>query len=81
MAKRGMRKPKPPVRRREPAAGGHYLVVFTLAETDYVCNYILNGGNKTEFLEKFKGAYSEGFDPDIHLQGHRRGQPNHHAAR
>jgi len=48
--------------------GGHYLVVFTLAETDYVCNYIVNGGNKTEFLTKFKGAYSDGFDPDIHLQ-------------
>jgi 4-hydroxy-3-methylbut-2-enyl diphosphate reductase len=47
---------------------GHYLVVFTLAETDYVCNYILNGGDKTEFLEKFKGAYSAGFDPDTHLQ-------------
>jgi 4-hydroxy-3-methylbut-2-enyl diphosphate reductase len=47
---------------------GHYLVVFTLAETDYVCNYILNGGNKKEFLEKFKGAYSAGFDPDIHLK-------------
>src|SRR6476660_6633160 len=47
--------------------GGHYLVVFTLAETDYVCNYILNGGNKSEFLTKFKGAYSPGFDPDIHL--------------
>lgn len=47
---------------------GHYLVVFTLAETDYVCNYITNGGNKEEFLEKFKGAYSEGFDPDKHLQ-------------
>jgi hypothetical protein len=47
---------------------GHYLVVFTLAETDYVCDYILNGGNKQEFLEKFKGAYSEGFDPDVHLQ-------------
>jgi 4-hydroxy-3-methylbut-2-en-1-yl diphosphate reductase len=46
---------------------GHYLVVFTLAETDYVCNYILNGGNKQEFLDKFKGAYSPGFDPDIHL--------------
>jgi 4-hydroxy-3-methylbut-2-enyl diphosphate reductase len=46
---------------------GHYLVVFTLAETDYVCNYILHGGNKQEFLEKFKGAYSPGFDPDIHL--------------
>jgi 4-hydroxy-3-methylbut-2-enyl diphosphate reductase len=46
---------------------GHYLVVFTLAETDYVCNYILHGGNKQEFLTKFKGAYSEGFDPDMHL--------------
>jgi len=47
---------------------GHYLVVYDLAETDYVCNYILNGGNKQEFLERFKGAYSPGFDPDVHLQ-------------
>src|SRR5213075_2729141 len=23
--------------------GGHYLVVFTLAETDYLCNYIVHG--------------------------------------
>ena len=46
---------------------GHYLVVFNLAETDYVCNYILNGGSKEEFLEKFKGAFSTGFDPDAHL--------------
>jgi 4-hydroxy-3-methylbut-2-enyl diphosphate reductase len=50
------------------ATSGHYLVVFTLAETDYVCSYILNGGNKAEFLEKFKGAYSHGFDPDLHLE-------------
>jgi 4-hydroxy-3-methylbut-2-en-1-yl diphosphate reductase len=50
------------------ATGGHYLVVFTLAETDYVCEYIVNGGNKQEFLEKFKGAYSAGFDPDVDLQ-------------
>ena len=47
---------------------GHYLVVFNLAETDYVCDYILSGGNKQEFLDKFKGAYSTGFDPDVHLQ-------------
>lgn len=47
---------------------GHYLVVFTLAETDYVCDYIRCGGNKQEFLQKFRGAYSEGFDPDRHLQ-------------
>src|SRR6516165_33354 len=50
------------------SGSGHYLVVFTLAETDYVCDYIVNGGNKEEFLEKFKGAYSEGFDPDVDLQ-------------
>lgn len=46
---------------------GHYLVVFNLAETDYVCDYIQRGGDKAEFLEKFKGAHSPGFDPDQHL--------------
>ena len=46
---------------------GHYLVVLTLAETDYVSDYILKGGSKEAFLEKFRGAYSNGFDPDIHL--------------
>ena len=49
------------------ARSGHYLVVYNLEETDYVCNYLIHGGNKDEFQEKFKGAYSEGFDPDIHL--------------
>ena len=47
--------------------GTHYLVVFTLDETDYVCEYIRNGGSKQEFLKKFEGAYSPGFDPDVHL--------------
>ena len=47
---------------------GHYLVVFSLEETDYVCDYIVSGGNKEEFLVKFKGAYSPGFDPEQHLQ-------------
>lgn len=47
---------------------GHYLVVYNLGETDYVCDYILNGGDKNAFLERFKGAYSPGFDPDVHLQ-------------
>src|SRR3974390_1739335 len=54
--------------RARARGNGHYLVVFTLAETDYVCNYIVNGGNKAEFLSKFKGAYSEGFEPDVYLQ-------------
>jgi 4-hydroxy-3-methylbut-2-en-1-yl diphosphate reductase len=47
---------------------GHYLVVFNLDETDYVCHYIVHGGDKQEFLDKFKGAYSLGFDPELHLQ-------------
>ena len=46
---------------------GHYLVVFDLAETDYVCRYIVEGGNQQEFLAKFHGAHSPGFDPDQHL--------------
>lgn len=49
------------------AANGHYLVVFTLEETERICDYILNGGDKKAFLESFKGAYSDGFDPDVHL--------------
>ena len=47
---------------------GHYLVVLTLQETDYACDYIENGGDKKEFLKKFEGAFSEGFNPDQHLK-------------
>jgi 4-hydroxy-3-methylbut-2-enyl diphosphate reductase len=47
---------------------GHYLVVLTLAETDYVCEYIRHGGDKQAFLDKFKNAHSPGFDPDLHLR-------------
>lgn len=49
---------------------GHYLVVLTLADVDFVCEYIRHGGDKAAFLERFKGAsaLSEGFDPDLHLQ-------------
>ena len=48
--------------------GGHYLVVLTLADTDYVCDYIRRRGDRQAFLERFKGAHSPGFDPDAHLQ-------------
>jgi 4-hydroxy-3-methylbut-2-enyl diphosphate reductase len=49
---------------------GHYLVVLTLADVDFVCDYIRHGGDKAAFLERFKGAsaLSEGFDPDVHLR-------------
>jgi 4-hydroxy-3-methylbut-2-enyl diphosphate reductase len=45
-----------------------YLVVLNLAEAHYVADYILKGGSKAEFLEKFKNAYSQGFDPDCDLE-------------
>jgi len=47
--------------------GGHYLIVLTLGDTDYVCDYIRKGGNKEEFLQRFTNAHSPGFDPDLHL--------------
>lgn len=46
---------------------GTYLVILNLAQAEYVSNYILNGGDKNEFLFLFKNAYSEGFDPDQDL--------------
>lgn len=45
-----------------------YLVVLNLEQANDVADYILNGGNKEEFLAKFKKAYSEGFDPDRDLE-------------
>jgi 4-hydroxy-3-methylbut-2-enyl diphosphate reductase len=45
----------------------HFLVVYDLAETDLVCDYIRHGGDRAAFLERFRGAHSEGFDPDLHL--------------
>ena len=50
------------------AKNGHYLVVNTFEETDIVCNYIINGGDKTSFLRRFEGSHSEGFNPDVHLE-------------
>jgi 4-hydroxy-3-methylbut-2-enyl diphosphate reductase len=47
---------------------GHYLVVLDLEQTDIVCDYIRNGGDKAGFLAQFKDAHSPDFDPDINLQ-------------
>lgn len=44
-----------------------YLVVLNLKEAEYVANYILHGGDKAEFMDKFQNAHSEGFDPDRDL--------------
>lgn len=47
--------------------GGHFLIVLTLEQTDFVCDYIRHGGDRTEFLERFSKSISPGFDPDLHL--------------
>lgn len=46
---------------------GTYLIVLNLAQAEYVANYILQGGDKAEFMAKFKNACSAGFDPDRDL--------------
>jgi 4-hydroxy-3-methylbut-2-enyl diphosphate reductase len=45
-----------------------YLIVLNLAEAQYVCDYILNGGDRHEFMAKFSRACSDGFDPDRDLE-------------
>jgi 4-hydroxy-3-methylbut-2-enyl diphosphate reductase len=47
---------------------GKYLIVLNIKEAEYVINYILNGGDREEFLAKFSQACSPGFDPDQDLQ-------------
>jgi len=47
---------------------GKYLVVLNLAQAQYVCDYILKGGDRAEFMAKFGRACSAGFDPDRDLQ-------------
>ena len=46
----------------------HYLVVRNIDEAETVCHYIVNGGSRDEFLERFERAVSKGFDPDRHLE-------------
>lgn len=47
---------------------GDYIIVKDLKEAQYVCDYIMEGGNKDEFMKKFDNAVSQGFDPDEKLQ-------------
>ncbi len=45
-----------------------YLVVLNMEEAEYVSSYMLHGGDRNEFLDKFSRAVSVGFDPDLHLE-------------
>jgi 4-hydroxy-3-methylbut-2-enyl diphosphate reductase len=46
---------------------GTYLIVLNLAEAQYVCDYILKGGDREELMARFKRACSPNFDPDRDL--------------
>jgi len=50
------------------SGNGRYLIVLNLEETALVCDYLLGRGNRDEFLKRFSGKFSDGFDPDLHLQ-------------
>jgi 4-hydroxy-3-methylbut-2-enyl diphosphate reductase len=47
---------------------GIYLIILNLPQAYYVCDYMLHGGDKNEFLAKFSNAHSPGFDPDLDLE-------------
>jgi 4-hydroxy-3-methylbut-2-enyl diphosphate reductase len=47
---------------------GRYLVVLDRAEAARVCDYIVNGGDRAAFLDRFRHCASPGFDPDRDLE-------------
>lgn len=47
---------------------GKFLVILTPDDCRVVCDYIRGQGGKEEFLKRFEGSYSPGFDPDVDLE-------------
>ncbi len=47
---------------------GKYLIVLNLDQARYVADYILQGGDRQDFMNRFSRACSPGFDPDIDLE-------------
>ena len=45
-----------------------YICVKDMKEAEMVADYIVNGGDKTQFLTYFEKAVSKGFDPDTMLR-------------
>ncbi|MBI4398028.1 MAG: 4-hydroxy-3-methylbut-2-enyl diphosphate reductase [Candidatus Omnitrophica bacterium] len=48
--------------------GGVFIIVRDKEQAGIVCRYITSGGDKNKFLEEFRGALSERFSPDTHLE-------------
>lgn len=46
----------------------HYLIIRDKREAVFVCSYIEKGGDRAEFMERFRKSVSAGFDPDLHLE-------------
>jgi 4-hydroxy-3-methylbut-2-enyl diphosphate reductase len=46
---------------------GRYLVVLDRAQAELVSEYIAGRGDRQVFEDRFRGAYSDGFDPDRDL--------------
>jgi len=46
---------------------GQFLVVRDMSEASIVCDFIEHPGDSGAFVERFKRAGSEGFDPERHL--------------
>lgn len=53
---------------RDQAREGKYLIVRNMDEARYVCDYIVKGGDREAFLERFRRGVSKGFDPDRDLE-------------
>jgi 4-hydroxy-3-methylbut-2-enyl diphosphate reductase len=50
------------------AGQGHSVIVRDMEDAIRLSNYITGSKNRDEFFEEFKGKYSDGFDPSIHLE-------------
>ncbi len=46
---------------------GTFLILQSLEDAEWVCHYILEGGQKSEFLARFAAGLSPDFDPDSDL--------------
>lgn len=47
---------------------GRYLIVLDIREAGRVRDFIAGAMTRDEFFREFEGRFSEGFDPDLHLQ-------------
>ena len=51
------------------AKDGNYLIILTLDDTEFVCDYILGKHSDEAFMERLgEHNVSKGFDPSLHMQ-------------